>query len=138
MENNKPSIKDYPPHVIKQYKLFNELLVANNLPELKIEVFCKLVKSYFDCREVTESTFTYEHLFLYHQEQLDVERRKKEFWDSQPESKHIEFFVNCNWLQDWSKIDKGFLISKREEYLKCNDYNDYYLTLLNKMIEGVN
>tara|TARA_B110000503_G_scaffold30522_1_gene49375 strand:+ start:323 stop:766 length:444 start_codon:yes stop_codon:yes gene_type:complete len=138
MKNNKISKEDYPPNVIEQYKMFNELLVANDLPELKIEVFCKLVKSYLDSRKVTESTFTFEHLFLYHQDQKSYETRKKEFWDRLPESRHIEFFVDCNWLQDWSKIDKGLLISKREEYLKLKDYNDYHLTLLNKMIEGVN
>jgi len=120
-----------PPQITMQCRMFNKLLVANDLPQLELEEFCNLVKSFID-NGVDESIFTYEHLLIYHQEQL----RKKEFWDSQPKSKHIEHFIDCNWLQNWSNIDKKILLSKRKEYLKCDDHNEYHLGLLNVMIEG--
>jgi hypothetical protein len=122
-----------PSQITIQFRMFNKILVDIDLPQLELEEFCNLVKSFID-KGVDESTFTYEHLLIYHREQL----RKKEFWDSQPKSKQIEHFIDCNWLQNWSEIDKKILLSKRKEYLKCDDHNDYHLWLLNNMIENKN
>jgi hypothetical protein len=106
------------PEMKRHFKLFNEILVGESLPEIDIEAFRILLHSYIDC--ISDLSFTHGHLLMFYK---------------MSESKRIEHFVHMNTMSDFSKIDKELLISKREAYLKCEDHNKYHLRILTNMIE---